>query len=123
MPPKDLVIDEFTGCWIMNPVTGEKEELHILDNVEITPEDIPHGDYAPKDSWKNQNTQFRLLLTNNDRRLHHAPMRRGSVNKRHKQQVKEFWNEQKKSFNDYINGNKVLYYIEFPEEDENAQLP
>ena len=81
MPPKDLVIDEFTGCWIMNPVTGEKEELHILDNVEINPEDIPHRDYIPKAPWKDDCAQFRILFTNNDKKMHGRPMRRGICNK------------------------------------------
>ena len=118
MPPKDLEIDKITGTWMLNPVTGEKEELHILDNVEITPEDIPHGDYVPKDPWRNQSIRFRLLLTNNNRRLHHAPMRRGSVNKRYKQQTKMFREEQKRAFNNYIDGYKRLYYIEFSEDKE-----
>ena len=87
MPPKDLVIDETTDTWMINPVTGEREELHILDDVEITPESIPRGGYTPKKPWVDQNAQFRIPLTNNDRKMHSKPMRRGLTNK----DFKKYW--------------------------------
>lgn len=85
MPPKEIHFNEtMTKCWILNPINGEMEELHHVENVDLTSEDLLYDDVIPKSFDWYFCTSFRILLTNNERKLHGRPLRRGIINKKFK---------------------------------------
>ena len=88
MPPKDLVIGEITSCYFLTPDGQQIEMNGVINDIEVTPESIPDGVYVPKMYDKGS---FTIYTSNNDRKFHHRPMRRGRWNKRMKCTMKDLF--------------------------------
>ena len=122
MPPKNTV--ELDKVWIGIP--GEDPQQFLSCDLSQTPDITaivtPDGDYTlVPNPLGGGEVSMRIIINNNDRKMHHIPLRRGQVNKRFKKQRQEFWDEQEKHktwMNQLMSDRKVLYYIYLPDEEE-----
>ena len=83
MPPKNFEINGITDLKysLDGGITWDIFSDGVIRDIEVNSDPVPIQDswYIPKPhpTWR-----CRILFTNNDRRMHGKPLRRGIVNKR-----------------------------------------
>ena len=92
MPPKDyLILDEFAGLkYSIDGETWKDLPRGVNSDIEAQAESIPDCYYisACFPIWS-----CRIFFSNNSRKMHGKPLRRGTVNKKFKKHWKELMEE------------------------------